>query len=392
MKYLFLVLIASITFLSCNSDIDLTAPYEDITIVYGLLDQTEDIQYIRINKSFLGDAPLADMASVRDSVEYDDSDFISKRVEKWQGNVKLDEWELKDTLVEAINESIFYISGITDPLRKVYYLDEAIEEGDNIEYKVVVEIQNKESVFATTSLIKNTSGSISNPRSNTVGNSSQRIKFSDASSTINGIYPNYKFKWRSEIGASLYELFLEMDYVEKVWESPAHEVEISSEVKTLKWFLGSTETNQIAQTTSQREDLEKSINGELFFQQVSSSLESNPNITREIGILNNAIEDNHYSTFRFNLVIADEDFGSFIEFSEPSTSLAQERPQWTNVTNGQGLFSSRLKQQSLDVRMDNNTMIELCIGQFTNGLNFCSRGASTDPGDLDECSCDYLVD
>ncbi len=71
MKYLFLVLIASITFLSCNSDIDLTAPYEDITIVYGLLDQTEDIQYIRINKSFLGDAPLADMASVRDSVEYD---------------------------------------------------------------------------------------------------------------------------------------------------------------------------------------------------------------------------------------------------------------------------------------------------------------------------------
>ncbi|MEJ6796383.1 MAG: hypothetical protein QNK63_06700, partial [Flavobacteriales bacterium] len=220
MKYFFLVLIASITFLSCNSDIDLTAPYEDVTIVYGLLDQTEDIQYIRINKSFLGDAPLADMASVRDSVEYDDSDFISKRVEKWQGNVKLDEWELKDTLVEAINETIFYISGITDPLRKVYYLDEAIEEGDNIEYKVVVEIQNKESVFATTSLIKNTSGSISNPRSNTVGNSSQRIKFSDASSTINGIYPNYKFKWRSEIGASLYELFLEMDYVEKVWESP----------------------------------------------------------------------------------------------------------------------------------------------------------------------------
>lgn len=388
MKYLFLVLIASITFLSCNSDIDLTAPYEDITIVYGLLDQTEDIQYIRINKSFLGDAPLADMASVRDSVEYDDSDFISKRVEKWQGNVKLDEWELKDTLVEAINESIFYISGITDPLRKVYYLDEAIEEGDNIEYKVVVEIQNKESVFATTSLIKNTSGSISNPRSNTDVNSNQSIKFSDASSTINGIYPNYKFKWTSEIGASLYELFLEMDYVEKVWESPAHEVEISSEVKTLKWFLGSTETNQIAQ----REDLEKSINGELFFQQVSSSLESNPNITREIGILNNAIEDNHYSTFRFNLVIADEDFGSFIKFSEPSTSLAQERPQWTNVTNGQGLFSSRLKQQSLDVKMDNNTMIELCIGQFTNGLNFCSRGASTDPGDLDECSCDYLVD
>lgn len=392
MKYFYLILVTSITFFSCNSDIDLTAPYEDITIIYGLLDQTEDIQYIRINKSFLGDAPLADMAAVRDSVEYDDSDFISKRIEKWEGNVKIDEWELKDTLVEAINTSIFYVTGLTDPLRKVYYLDEVLEEGENIEYKVVVEIENKEEVFASTSLIKNSSGSILNPGSNTTGNSSQRIKFADQNSTVFGIYPNYKFKWRSEIGASLYELFLEMDYVEKVWESPAHEVEVSSEVKTLEWYLGSTKTNQIAQTISQREDLERTINGELFFQQVASRLEVNPNITREIGILNESIVDNHYSTFRFKLVVADEDFGSFIEFSEPSTSLAQERPQWTNITNGQGLFSSRLQQQSTDVRMDLNTMVELCIGQFTSSLNFCSRGASTDADDLEECSCDYLVD
>ena len=50
------VLIATLlsTFLySCETDFDVTSDWEDIAIVYGLLDPTDTAQYIKINKAFL---------------------------------------------------------------------------------------------------------------------------------------------------------------------------------------------------------------------------------------------------------------------------------------------------------------------------------------------------
>ncbi len=394
MKYLLIAIVATLLLTKCNTDIDLTAPYEDITVVYGLLDQSSDIQYIRINKSFLGDVALQDMAAIRDSVEYDDTDILSARVEKLDGSSIVDFWELKDTLVEAINETLFYVEGITDPLRKVYYFEEANLDQD-FDYRLNIKFSNKDSVFCTTSLISNTPGAITNPQSNSAGNSSQRISFFNSPNADGLRLPkNYQFRWKSEVGAKRYALFIEMDYVEKVWESPAFENEISSEVKTLEWYMGETNTTNVAQDGTMSENLEKAINGELFTQEIASQLESNPNITREIGLLNEAITPGHYSAFRFKLVSADEDYNSFIDFAEPSTSLAQERPQWTNVTNGQGLFSSRLNQQSTDIRMDIQTMNELCSGGVTSDLNFCWKGASVLNCDIDPdlCTCFYLCE
>ena len=42
-------------FTGCETDFDTTAPYKDITIVYGLLDSKDSMQYIKINKAFLAE-------------------------------------------------------------------------------------------------------------------------------------------------------------------------------------------------------------------------------------------------------------------------------------------------------------------------------------------------
>ena len=140
----FLLFLALPSFLfSCTTDVDLTAPYEDITIIYGLLDQTRDIHYVKINKAFLGDEPLEEMAAIRDSIEYDDGLIVSKRIEEWTGDIKTREWELRDTLIEAVNESIFYVDGITDPLRKIFYFEESNLNEDS-RYNLVVEFDHKE--------------------------------------------------------------------------------------------------------------------------------------------------------------------------------------------------------------------------------------------------------
>ena len=45
--------IAALT--SCDTNVDLTAPYASTTVVFGLLDPQADTQFVKINKTFLGD-------------------------------------------------------------------------------------------------------------------------------------------------------------------------------------------------------------------------------------------------------------------------------------------------------------------------------------------------
>ena len=64
-----------LVFSACESDLDVNAQWEEVTVVYGLLDQSRDQQYIKINKAFLGEADALQMASNSDSSNYNPDDL-----------------------------------------------------------------------------------------------------------------------------------------------------------------------------------------------------------------------------------------------------------------------------------------------------------------------------
>lgn len=65
------VLLATI-FTGCKQDFDITADYKEIPVVYGLLNQQDNVHYIRIQKGFLIDGNALVAAGVADSVYYPD--------------------------------------------------------------------------------------------------------------------------------------------------------------------------------------------------------------------------------------------------------------------------------------------------------------------------------
>ena len=72
MKKIFLIFsIFLVVFPSCETDFDVHAEWQEITVVYGLLDQSQDRQYIKINKAFLGNESAFVMANNADSFNYD---------------------------------------------------------------------------------------------------------------------------------------------------------------------------------------------------------------------------------------------------------------------------------------------------------------------------------
>lgn len=69
-KYLLFGLVILFSFYSCETDFDTTADWKDITVVYGIIDQNDSMQYIKINKAFLGEGNVLQFAQVYDSSNY----------------------------------------------------------------------------------------------------------------------------------------------------------------------------------------------------------------------------------------------------------------------------------------------------------------------------------
>ena len=121
MRFLICVVFLSIVLLpGCKTDFEINDDWEDITIVYGLLNSGETTHYIRVQKAFLGNASAYDMAQYSDSILYQQG--IHVYMEEWKnGSLKktFDNFEKvyipKDSGVFACdNHYVFKTTGALD--------------------------------------------------------------------------------------------------------------------------------------------------------------------------------------------------------------------------------------------------------------------------------------
>ena len=81
--FIFSVLSAAALFtFSCTTDFELNAEYDEIPIIFGVLDQSVDTQFIKINKSFIGNGDNNTYAAINDSSLYTN---VVARVEEYIG-------------------------------------------------------------------------------------------------------------------------------------------------------------------------------------------------------------------------------------------------------------------------------------------------------------------
>ncbi len=113
-KLLFISIIGLISFFSCKKkDFSLNSEYEDVTIVYGILNPSDTVHYLKIYKSFLTDGNAFDAAKNIDNYSYIDS--IDVKIEEYNGS------QLLQTIVFDTTTSIPKDSGtFAYPLQILY--------------------------------------------------------------------------------------------------------------------------------------------------------------------------------------------------------------------------------------------------------------------------------
>lgn len=345
----------SLIFSSCSTDFELNAPYETIPVVYGLLDQSKDTQFIKINRSFLGYGNNVDYAAINDCTHFENVVAVLEEYNEF-GNL-IDHDTLKELMVGNLQPGIFY-----EDSQKVYYLEtdnDSLKEENT--YHLKVSVPDKGLNFdAETDLIKGTWLNFKFQTILYLAGSGFKVADVDLATTEDG-YLEQTLRWTTAERGKRYELMLRLHYTE-VYN------DLSEQEKYLEWNLG----RQISVSSSGGEEMFKDVSGGSFFNFVETQLQNYENedqvMKRVLGM--DAIE--------IILTAGNEDLNTYMQVNEPVTGIVTERPIFTNVNNGIGIFASKYSTK-VSTFLSDGSMLEICAGQKTSGFKFCCDSANILP-------------
>lgn len=319
-----LIFLLFLFFISCETDFETNTEWEEITIVYGLLDKSEDIQYIKINKAFLNNGYNAEeIAAIKDSV-YHYTDLSVKLIAFDGSDIKYEIYLLSEEKNDK-EEGIFH-----NPEHYLYRTPDAYVPDDAYFYKLIIEnTLSGEVIDAKTSVVGD--ANVVLPRIN-----SRTLRYITDSRII--------IEWRPHNNARFYDLAIRLNYEEMP-------VSDTTDV-TLKYTDWTVFSQRLSTNTIQFQAFVE----ELFY------------------VYNLLIPDNEEVYRRalnveYRISAGGDELYNYIQVNRPSIGIVQKKPEYSNLNNAYGIFSSRFKQ-SIEMELAANFIDSLVNGQEMKGKNF----------------------
>ena len=310
-------------FSACSTEFDVTAPYKEIPVIFGILNKDEAVQYIKINKAYLNDEGSAIIAgSVPDSNIYPypiEAKLYASYTPLTDANIKYTDSVVLDTVHLNKEAGSFNANNIfykTPAGFKVKYLYSNVSRDTTwANYQIVVRRKSDGKLIAKS-------------RTPIVAD----FLFSGTQNEVKlynrftKIYLNHTFSWNGAINGKMYTTFLrfkfrEVDDLVGSSEEKFVDMPMFENIKT----SNSLGTSKISYTLS----------GEAFFTYLQAKLDplTSPSARRE-----------YIAPLELHFNVAGEELTKYIEINNGSGGLNDIRPEYSNVEGGLGIFSSRMSK------------------------------------------------
>ena len=323
---IFLLII--VFFSSCESDLDINSEWEEITVVFGLLNQNQEKQYIRINKAFLGDESAYLMAQVADSLNFSPQN-IEVKIERVSTlevvedtRVLVDTVMLKDSGTFASDNNIVY----------TFDTDDFLKTDNNQSYHLTITHKNTGKVItAKTNLIHELKlmPYFDNPA------------FQMGFYSISGDFAGSTVEWDHSKNAEMYQLTMIVNYTEYGTTDTV--------VKSIQKDFPLIEHDGSVEYLQQ-------ITGEGFFNFLAYNIKKSSTVNRRINDID------------FSLSAGGGGLQTYMNLNIPPTGVVQERPIYSEITNGYGLFSCRTYKLQENVSITSTT--KEALANYLDSLNF----------------------
>jgi len=332
---LFAIFIFAVFLSSCETDFNPNAEYKDITVVYGILNQSDTFTYLKINKAFLGDASAYVMAQNEDLSKYTDS--LEIKMDELVNDNPVASFSFDTTTVYNKEAGIFYAP--KQVLYRCYTLN-MLKEGRV--YRLTIKNKNTGKIISSKTQLVN-KFDITRPSSG-----QSMIEFILPTATITG---KSKVEWMSAAGGKRYQVNMRINYYESLNDTSHYQL------KHIDINLGTQKRTTMEGST----EMDIEYFGISFYESLKNNLAHNkpqpalPDYYRKTGKI------------EFIISVAADDLSTYIDVNEASNSIVQIRPEYTNITNGIGVFSARYNNMiDKPRRMDlgPNSLAVLRSGQY----------------------------
>lgn len=350
----FLIASCLLAFVSCKDDFKLLGDFVETPVVIGILDQSETTHYIKVTRTFIGDGQTSalELAQIPDSSYFNDVQITINEQpgDGSQGRT----FVLHDTIIENKSTSgVFYA-----PQQKVYvfYTSESAPLLGDAKYSMTINIDNGRIV------VKGETGMVNGMTvSNNITGLASSIKLVEDP----GEYKSQLVNITSVGNAYVLNAKLRFDYREY---APGM---TDSTDKSVHMDIGETDVSPGFGSSHTF-----SIQGGVFYDNLKNAIDP-PSAS---------IEKRKYTAIEIQITGGSKELASYIAVNEPTSNLAQNKPEYTNLSVSDGfkvigILGARHTMKFYKPAtglypqiqaLDKKSRRELCTGPVTGLLGFCS--------------------
>ena len=387
-KYFYFLLVL----ISCNNDLEINENWKDIPVIYGVLNPGSDENidnisgsgknydhYVRVQKSFLGDGSALTYTQVSDSIYYDPDnidvwlELLDSGTGESDGPFYLEYISPEEAVsIDVKDDGIFNSS--SHMLYKIPDLASDLIPFADLRklYKINVLNNNTgDTAFSTTNIVEPID--MQRPTPFPINNSI--LRFGDGVTQRIEINPSKN--------AKMYSLSLVFNYLEQNIEDFNNDISdngiidfVGSQKKSAVYNLGNFIASEQQILGQSSIDITKNISPVEFLEFLSSQIYSDENIVRyplnsyNQGTGANIITGIYHRTIDLKITASNSELYTYLNANAPSYSFNQERPDYNNINNGIGHWSSRSVLNLDSLRLDNSTIDKISSDPITFNLNF----------------------
>ena len=331
---------------SCNSDFDVNDKWQDAPAVFCILDKSQDMQYVKVNKCFIGNLPASEMASVSDSLFYDCD--VQVKLHKKQGNSILKTWDFRP--VDSIpKESGYFASD-----RNTIWVGRP-ELTDGFTYEVEVNIDNGRIIA------KGSTGIVDGCRIMTPDARQPKVELARYSNDFN-------IKYTPGKNANLQETNVFFDYLE-----------VKKSGDTVSKTINVYNNQSYRVSNDSYTTVDQSFSVASFYSSLAAQIKADDETVVRRLVRMNPDANSKKQSLTFAVSTADENLYTYMQVTKPSSGIAQDRPIFTNITidenskdpsgKAYGLVASRYTV-SISKAVGSETLDSIARGIHTKQLKF----------------------
>ncbi len=293
---------------SCSTDFNVIAPYKETMVVYGLINPKSTAQYVRISKAFLGDGNSLIMAQQKDSINY--ADVLDVKIQRIKDGIAYTPFNLTRDVSVPKDSGIFNF-----PYNVLYKCSNPIL-ADGSSYKLTVH-NNQTGLTATseTNIIPDF----------VPVNVVEPMRFTSNILQSISLNPAAKYGW-------VYNLIIRFHY---------KEVTVATHDTVSKYVDWNFEDQAVGAQVPTTVSYSNIYLPDLYRIIGSAVSPKDTNIIKRIIPANTVPGPTADSPIELIYTAGTEELYTFQQLTQPLNGLVQDRPSYTNIQNGLGLFTCR---------------------------------------------------